>query len=38
MQSHNLGKKTSKRKRAFAGELELNANDTSRVKKLLRIS
>ena len=37
MQSHNLGKKTAKRKRAFAGEQPLAANDTSRVKKLLRI-
>ena len=38
MQSHNLGKKTSKRKRQFSSEFEVNANDTSRVKKLLRIS
>jgi ribosomal protein L35 len=37
MQSHNLGKKTAKRKRAFAGEQPLAANDKSRVKKLLRI-
>lgn len=37
MQSHNLGKKTAKRKRAFGKELEVNATDTGRLKKLLRV-
>ena len=37
MQSHNLGKKTAKRKRDFSSEFEVHANDTGRIKKLLRI-
>jgi ribosomal protein L35 len=37
MQSHNLGKKSAKRKRAFSNEFEVAGNDTSRVKKLLGV-
>jgi large subunit ribosomal protein L35 len=35
MQSHNLTKKSSKRKRAFSKELVVADRDGSRVKKLL---
>jgi ribosomal protein L35 len=37
MQSHNLGKKTSKRKRAFSSEFEASRADTSRLRKLLGV-
>jgi large subunit ribosomal protein L35 len=35
MQSHNLTKKSSKRKRDFRRTLEVAANDVKSVKKLL---
>jgi ribosomal protein L35 len=35
MQSHNLGKKTAKRKRAFSRELEVAQPDRSVLRKLL---
>ena len=35
MQSHNLTKKSSKRKRAFSKEFVVADRDVSRVKKLL---
>jgi ribosomal protein L35 len=37
MQSHNLGKKSAKRKRAFSTELEVSRNDKGRIKKLLGV-
>ncbi len=37
MKSHNLGKKSSKRKRAFGKEHPVAANNVAAVKKLLRI-
>jgi large subunit ribosomal protein L35 len=35
MQSHNLGKKTSKRKRAFSKEFEVAPSDRRTIRKLL---
>ena len=37
MKSHNLQKKSSKRRRGFRKENELAASDVSRVKKLLGV-
>jgi ribosomal protein L35 len=37
MQSHNLGKKTEKRKRAFAKEHEVAQSDRRSIKKLLGV-
>jgi ribosomal protein L35 len=35
MRSHNLGKKSSKRKRAFRKEIELTGADRNSLKKML---
>ena len=37
MKSHNLQKKSSKRRRGFRKDYELPSNDASRVKKLLGV-
>ena len=37
MRSHNLEKKSSKRKRAFGRDFEVAPSDTKRVKKMLGI-
>jgi ribosomal protein L35 len=37
MRSHNLEKKSSKRKRAFRKEVEVAAGDYGALKKMLRI-
>jgi len=37
MKSHNLQKKSSKRRRGFRKEHEVAGSDTSRVKKLLGV-
>ena len=37
MRSHNLQKKSSKRRRGFRKDYEVAASDTSRVKKLLGV-